>query len=85
MQTLGFVDQKRSSALDKRVYTRGYLDAFDVSVLTLLVVMNILIDKSSFFGWTSLFHVPFEGDGVIDANPTTLLNGEEIMKVGFIK
>ena len=45
--------------------------------------MDLLLDKSSFFAWTNLFHVPTKGDGVISANTTTLTNGKDALNVGF--
>jgi len=54
---------------------------FDVSVATADQFLKLLKDKSEYFRWGLLMHVPIAGDGLFDSTKDKLANGEETMKV----
>jgi hypothetical protein len=58
---------------------------FDVSVATAEQFLKLLKDKSEYFRWGLLMHVPIAGDGSFDGNKDKLANGKETMKIEVTK
>ncbi len=55
----------------------------DVSVNTVLLLMDLFEDKAFFFGWEQLVSIPISGDGLFGPASATISNGVPVMSVNI--
>ena len=79
------VDPKKRTAFVKASQPEPGWERFDIVIPTSTILMDMLGDRASLFGWDPFLRVSTKGTGKIAANAKTLACGTRVFDAGFTK